>query len=346
MPASFKTFFINIAQLLDFVPLQLLISLCRQKVIVPVYHTVSDEKSIHIRHLYSVRTIRQFKKDLDFLLREYHPMDIKALLQYAVSGRQPERQGFILTFDDGLREIYDIVAPILIDRGVTAIFFVNPSFVDNKDLFYRYKASLLKEAMLTRSLSPVQVKLIRDLVGQSGIPFDREGRYILNIKYKGKAVLDKIADVLNVDFNEFLLVQKPYMTSIQLEELSKLGFLIGAHSLDHPNYSEIAPADQLNQTRQSISMVCREFTQQYRLFAFPFTDDGISVSFFDSVFDPVNPLADLTFGTAGVKKDIVCRNIQRIPFENGAYSAEEMIKGEYLYYILKAPFGKNLIRRN
>ena len=52
---------------------------------------------------------------------------------------------FLLTFDDGFREIYDIIAPILLDKGIPATFFISSGFLDNRELCYQHKASLLVE---------------------------------------------------------------------------------------------------------------------------------------------------------------------------------------------------------
>ena len=65
-----------------------------------------------------------------------------------VNGEKQLSQGKVfLSFDDGLREVYTIIAPILKERGLPATFFITTDFIDNKKLFYRNKASLLIEAI-------------------------------------------------------------------------------------------------------------------------------------------------------------------------------------------------------
>ncbi|NNE29568.1 MAG: hypothetical protein HKN16_08020, partial [Saprospiraceae bacterium] len=51
------------------------------------------------------------------------------------------------------------------------------------------------------------------------------------------------------------------------------------------------------------------------------------------------------FGGAGLKYDSVDFHHQRIPMEVGRLSAEEILKGEMLYYNFKALFGKNILTR-
>jgi len=59
------------------------------------------------------------------------------------NGQPLTRQSFFLSFDDGLREPLDIIAPILKQKGVPATFFVNTATLDNLEMLYRHKASLL-----------------------------------------------------------------------------------------------------------------------------------------------------------------------------------------------------------
>ena len=140
-------------------------------------------------------------------------------------------------------------------------------------------------------------------------------------------------------------MNQPYLTSGQIEKLISQGFAFGAHSIDHPEYRFISENEQIIQTRESIKNVCMKFGLSYRLFSFPFTDSGVKRSFFQKIFDPEQPVADITFGGAGLKKDFMTSQIQRIPFEGTSLSGEQILTSEYVYYLLKAFAGRNRIKR-
>jgi len=91
--------------------------------------------------------------------------------------------------------------------------------------------------------------------------------------------------------------------------------------------------------------VCEKFRLDYRLFSFPFTDYGVKSSFFLKIFDPYQPVADITFGGAGLKKDFMKAHLQRIPFEGNSLSAKQILATEYVYWLLKAIIGRNSISR-
>ena len=291
-----------------------LIKLTHQKTIFPFYHIVADETPVHIRNLYQARTVEEFKADLDFLLKHYEPISLKELIADVCKNKSPQKNRFHLTFDDGLAEIYTMVAPILKERNIPATFFISTDFIDNKAMFYRFKASILAER------------------------FSAKG--VLDVSFKEAYKIDDLAEVLEFNFNDYLIKEEPYLTTGQIQELIDQGFTIGAHSLNHPLYRSISLEEQVNQTLKSIDYLTNEFKLDYKVFSFPFTDDGVGSTFFSKIKKEV----DLTFGTAGLKADSIPFNIQRIPMEK-PLSGENLIKGEYVYYLVKKIVRKNKIKR-
>lgn len=112
-------------------------------VLLPYSHLVSDQPVPHVENLYSFKGVRAFEKDLDMLLKHFRPLDLMDVLAIHRNEKRNEPPGFLLTFDDGLRQIHEVVAPILKRKGVNAVFFINSGFVGNKQLFHRFKTSLV-----------------------------------------------------------------------------------------------------------------------------------------------------------------------------------------------------------
>lgn len=319
--------------------MEIYIRITGQKLICPFYHLVADHDVLHIKHLYKPKTSIEFEADLDYLCKEYKPLSISDLLHDSRSER-----GLILTFDDGLREFHDVVAPILLRKGIPATCFLNTGFIDNKDLFFRYKASVLVERIRLKPLSSGCLKKIAEMIIHHKITFDEKGRFLLDIRYNHQNLIDEIAKVVEVSFIDYLDENQPYLTELQIKSLVSKGFDFGAHGIDHPMYSEISDEEQIRQTITSINEVVHRYDSDFRLFSFPFTDHNVSKTFFDYLF--TNNLVDLTFGCAGIKKDEFKRNIQRIPMETGSFNSREIIRGEYLYYMFKALVNKNTIKRS
>lgn len=304
------------------IPFSLLRVLTRAKLLIPYYHVVSDEDIRHVKHLYRYKTIRQFREDMDFLLKEYSPISLDELVTYRRNGRALPKRAFLLTFDDGYREISDIIAPILLEKGVSATFFVNSAFIDNKELCYLNKASLIVEHLQKRG-SWAMAEGLAGILPANQASFASVESGILSLGYRQRHLLDAMANVAGVDFGEYLSIERPYVTSDQINGLIERGFTIGAHSIDHPAYASLSLREQLDQTIESVRHVREMFRLDYGVFAFPFSDDGISGEFFAMLAN--EGLIDLSFGTAGLVEDEVPNHFQRVSLEKPVEAASRIV---------------------
>lgn len=341
--ANFKT---KVFPFLSFVaknfPLSALLGLSQQRFFAPFYHAVDQQPTPHIKHLYAVRAPQLFEQDLDCLLQTFTPVSLEQLIDHKQKGTKLPQNAFWLSFDDGLRQCYDIIKPILERKGIPATFFINSAFVDNKALMFRYKTSLLIEFL---QKEPKANQRIASYFEQHNIPYTNLKNSLLQITWQQQKLLDDLAVYFGLDFSAFLQDYQPYMTSIQLQKLLNAGFSIGSHSVDHPTYYRISEQEQIQQTTVSQQFLNSNFALDYKVFAFPFTDFKVKNSFFDKIITEEN--FDLTFGGAGLKKELIAGNVQRFPMETANLSsARQLIHTEYLYYILKRLLGKHIMRRN
>jgi len=303
-------------------------------VLLPYHHLVSDEPVPHVRHLFPYKNKKQFISDLDFLLRHFHPQDPGSLIGAMRDGKVPRPGSFLLSFDDGLRECYDVIAPILLSKGVPAFFFLNPAFLDNRELFYRSKMSLVLEQIEMRPPSRALGHQIRLALGL--MPDNPAGlhRAILEVDYQRREVADLLGTYLEISFPDYLRQRQPYLSSEQVRYLHTRGFGIGAHSLDHPNFRLLSLDEQLRQTRQSCDWIRRHFSPDYTIFSFPHEDAGVSQNFFDALADDL-PRIDLLLGTQNQNMEWNNRVMHRFNAERPAYPIEGLVKGILLYHLRK-----------
>ncbi|WP_017259226.1 polysaccharide deacetylase family protein [Pedobacter arcticus] len=318
-----------------------LIEKANTKIIFPLYHTVSDKRLPHIDNLYKCRTVNEFETDLTFFTKNFKSESIESVFKLINSKEIISEPRFHLTFDDGLKQVRDIIAPILLRKGVHATFFLNSGFIDNKALFYRFKTSLIIEALKAKNFSKATVQIVETKLGDIVGKTSREK--LLNIKYSNANVLDDIAELLDLDFDSFLK-SEPYLTSEDVRWLVDKGFTVGAHSIDHPRFSEITIEDQFIQTTESLDFVRRNFNTRLNLFAFPFSDIGVSNRFFETIYE--RNFVDMSFGTFGLRKDKFSNNFQRIAIEEDNSSAEEILKRNCLKLLILNLFNQNIIKRS
>ncbi|MEE9408762.1 MAG: polysaccharide deacetylase family protein [Polaribacter sp.] len=314
-----------------------LISKSNQRILLPFYHKITDEENTFTKHLYPPRKINDFKADLRVLQKYYKQISVQEFSRISKSKKKITKNYFHLSFDDGLSNFYKVAAPILLENNISATLFVNSDFVDNKALFYRYKASLLYQ--FYEESSKKEKNKFYDF-------FDKKKNIresLFSINFNNKALLDDIANAIDYSFEEYLEREKPYLSSLQIEELIEMGFTIGAHSKNHPLYTDISFEEQINQTTDSINWLVEKFNIDYKLFAFPFTDLGVSNTFFEELSK--EQIIDVSFGTAGIKKDSFETNFQRLTFEIGSQNGESYLLKEYIKYFLKRPLKKNTMPR-
>lgn len=326
-----------------FLPLNDLMPAYRQRFIFPFWHAVSDAPPAHLSGLYQMPTSSEFEKDLDFFLKHFQSASFGQVESFAKNEMNLEEKLFFPSFDDGLSECCRTIAPILKRKGIQAAFFINPEFVGNKLLFHRHKASLILNFLKENQASELQLKAVGIKLGKV-IQMNHLQSYLKQTVFSDHAVLDQIAGIFGIDFNEYLKQHDPYMTVSQIKDLQNDGFLIGAHSLDHREFYKASESEMIRQISESMNFVEQQFHPDKKWFAFPYTDSRVPDSVFEKAIQ--DKIWDLSFGTAGMKDESMRKHIQRIPMESGElWSAEKMIRMEYTWYAVKSVFGKNKVNR-
>ena len=151
---------------LRFLPVGLLARCSGNGVLIPYYHMISGRELLHIKNLYPYKNEKEFTADLDFLLRHFRPVTLWDVIASTRGGGPLPSRSFLLTFDDGFREMADVVAPILLRKGVPAVFFVG-------QCFHRQQVPLLRSQEELDCRAHQERRLPRQKQGDQ--PFDREG---------------------------------------------------------------------------------------------------------------------------------------------------------------------------
>lgn len=292
-------------------------------VFLPFYHTVSNKNLNYIKN-YPYRNEKVFEQELDYLLKYFTPISLEEL----AANPNPSKKVFHLSFDDGLSECADVIAPILLRKGIPATFFVNTGFVDNKALFHRYKASLILSQLEQNPDSQAELFLF-----QHGIKRDN----LLQTTHQHSDVLDEAAEIMEMDFGSFLENEKPYLSTKKIKKLHKSGFSIGGHGHDHPEFWTLKPKEQRRQVEKSMEWIVKHIQPKIKAFSFPFTDDAVSKKMIRKL--KKEQVCDITFGTAGLKYDSLSSHFQRVPMEQNK-RIETFLKGEFLYFKIRKRIGK------
>lgn len=311
----------------------------RNQSVFPCYHLVSDQKATHIENLYSFKNSRQFEDDLEILKKNY-----SSLHPGALQTQKKVKNSFLISFDDGLKEIYSVIFPILKAKNINAIFFINPSFVDNNVILYKHSISIIINH-LDQINNPSNV--LNEIAKRIGFTYKTVQEFqknFLNLNYAEREKLADVLDFLKIDTTNYLKQEQPYITKAQIQEMMDAGFYFGGHTMNHPPLQQLTHEEQKREIIDSIDWLKEHFNVDYSFFAFPFTDKNISKKLIQELFEYDPNL--ILFGNSGMKKDIDTRIIQRFTLENPNKNTEKQIVTENLYKYFNKCIGKyNLTRK-
>jgi peptidoglycan/xylan/chitin deacetylase (PgdA/CDA1 family) len=277
------------------------------------YHQVSSKSISHIRHLYPYRTERHFEIELDWLLARFNPVDLEQVVAWKRAGAVLPKKAVFMSFDDGFREMAEVVAPLCKRKGIPVTFFLTTNFLDNQNLGYRHKASLLVEHLSEISEARRREMIARVILRHQLKQLTIDKHFPLSLDYNQTAILDDLATAIDLDFEDYLHAERPYLSHQQVQELLRGGFTIGAHSLDHPPFNFIPLREQIRQTSESIEFLQRKFGMKRRVFAFPFVSDGVANEFYQQVFD--RNIAETIFCIGAMPQNHQWPLVRRVPVE-------------------------------
>lgn len=98
--------------------------------VVPVlmYHSVGPEKGND-----AVITRERFAEQMNYLRQnDYHPISLDELEAYMEGRGKLPPKPVVLTFDDGYRDTYEVVFPILKKHGFRSVLFIPATFVGSR----------------------------------------------------------------------------------------------------------------------------------------------------------------------------------------------------------------------
>ncbi len=232
-----KLFFNTLGYCAQFVPLNIWTTITNIRLICPFYHTIQPIVPEMFTTLYSPITLIRFTKDLHYFTKYFDPLDPFSLKEYITNNKPTKKPLFLLSFDDGLREVYTYAYPILKKYNIKPILFINTDFVDNKALFYRYKISLIIHAMQKQPLLCQLIKVLLD--DFSNFSNDSIATRLLQLTSVHTELINRMLLICEIDEKEFLNKHQPYLTWNELQLLSSEGWYIGSHGTNHEAFQNL-----------------------------------------------------------------------------------------------------------
>ncbi|MFQ5823913.1 MAG: polysaccharide deacetylase family protein [bacterium] len=243
----------------------------KQDLTIIYYHGIGNDTKPCNKLIQSNTPVDLFVKQLRFFKKHYNIVSIDDALE-AFCTSSPIANALVVTFDDGLRECYEVAAPILLNERIPATFFLINDCIDNKHLMWFNCLSAIGyffpkhnwEECLQYISDTYQIVPIRNL------PLHIWAQ--LWPMHEKENILTIICNEVSFNAEEYLQNFRPYMSTHQIQSLIKDGFTVGAHSKTHPLLSKLNPNDLINELVGSSADICRRFKLENVCFSFPCGD--------------------------------------------------------------------------
>ncbi|MCP9485391.1 MAG: polysaccharide deacetylase family protein [Gaiellaceae bacterium MAG52_C11] len=208
------------------------------------YHYVRAERDATPRAIHPV-VATDFAAQLDELGRSFEFVSRDQLLAAVGGGAPLPDLACLITLDDGLREQVEIALPLLLRRGVPALFFVSGAPVEERRVLYVHKVHSLREHLddetllesLEAEFEPGQAGLESVSATAAAAAYRYDTPQVAALKYLLNTVLgprrpEPVDRVFAQFFVEETIAESLYASAEQVRELEALGAL-GAHGYSH-----------------------------------------------------------------------------------------------------------------
>ena len=245
---------------------------------VVMYHYVRQLEETAYPHIKGRRTT-EFHSQLHYLKKHYTIVGIERIVEYLETGTPLPTDAALLTFDDGYRDHYENVFPILRQHGLPGAFFPPVRAVECHELLdvnrIHFLLASVDPTVLGREVD-AQVQDARDAFDLAepsiyrerlAVPSRFDPAETIYVKRMLQRALPEVVrhwiarDLFRryVSNNEHDFAAELYATRMQLEEMQANGMYIGAHGNSHYWLDALNPTEQETEIRASI-----EFLRQIR----------------------------------------------------------------------------------
>ncbi len=235
-----------------------------------VFHNISPKPSPFTAGIRVSITPQRFEAALQFLTTWYTPVRLADVLSDC-EGRGLSERAVLVTFDDAYASVAEYAAPLCRKYGISAAFFVNAAFLDNRrlapDNLVCYAASMSGMKIINQAARSIRGREFPQLTSLS----DVFGEFFPSISLPERAVfLDTLCHLADLNEKRVASEANLYLTSNQLRELSWTNFEIGNHTYTHTHcrsFGEEELAAEIDRNKDELEAVCgskvRSFSVPY-----------------------------------------------------------------------------------
>lgn len=248
--------------------------------IILMYHTVVDHWDDALGESGIEAAKNAFRRHMTYISERMRPVALSELVTTLAQRRPVPTRAVAVTFDDGYEDNYLHAFPVLRELGIPATIFLTTGHIDSSKTFWWDAIA----AMIASSDQPVLD--LRELGARAHLPWALDGvmplttpkqrqraaEYVIALvkaarlteKPDGISALQDVLKVSNVPQGPRMLGWK------QIEEMSAHGMEFGAHTVSHPDLTQVSSAQALRELGDSKDDIESRLRSKVLTFAYPY----------------------------------------------------------------------------
>jgi peptidoglycan/xylan/chitin deacetylase (PgdA/CDA1 family) len=230
---------------------------------VVMYHYVRDLPRTKFPRLKGM-LVDDFRQQVQELSSLYEMASVESALDFMTGEYRPRRDLCLLTFDDGLKEHFTDVTPILAEKRIRGVFFLITSCVEERKVaavhmnhflmaaldFDEYADAFFRKAV---SLSPDAFAPLNIDAGRAAQTYPWDTPEVARFKYLFNFGMDPeirdraVRDLFNAHISdEASFAQQLYVTWDEARRMQKAGMCIGGHTHQHKPLANLSTRELMS----------------------------------------------------------------------------------------------------
>ena len=254
----------------------------KSEITVVMYHYVRDLKNSRYPNIKGL-DIEKFKKQIKFFKENYNFVRIEDLIEYYKNPKEKElpEKAILLTFDDGYKDHYTYVLPVLLENNIQGSFYIPTKCFQDKKVLDVNKIHFILESCVgeeEKILKEIEDYLEKNKDSRVSLSYnDYFKEYAVDSRFDKKEIIfikrmlqvvlpedyrEKLVDILFKKYvctigdkiiSERAFWEELYLTPEQIRMMEKLGMHIGFHSHNHVWLNSLSKEEQEFQIKSSIN---------------------------------------------------------------------------------------------
>lgn len=242
----------------------------KNRIIILMYHRICKLNNIHDFKLdvdYLI-TSEEFERQIAYISKNYNAISFDDFTEYHKSKAKSPKNSVIITIDDGYKDCYTNVYPILKKYNIPAMFFIATDYIDSQELYWWDKVAYAINTTNRSSFSIPELGTytLGNQVKRLKVKRDICKKLRRLTEETKNRIINKLINTLNVDSEE---IKDLFLTWKEIKEMTENGMDFGGHSCSHAILTKVPYEQAEYEIMGSKRAIETQINKKVNFFSYP-----------------------------------------------------------------------------